>query len=158
MQGRLVGLKSAPLPSLISNDSVPACVKVGHALICNPRSSSPVSFQSRNLDYFPSAPATPQSILYAEKHPNSLTATQLLLPCLLPSPVFIPLLQSATSLEPFPKVHQHALVPSPSTPSPASVRVELNEIEFAGFKVQIDGGTKPVFKITSESVKKQLEV
>lgn len=84
MQGRLVGLKSAPLPSLISNDSVPACVKVGHALICNPRSSSPVSFQSRNLDYFPSAPATPQSILYAEKHPNSLTATQLLLSVLAP--------------------------------------------------------------------------
>lgn len=82
MQGRLVGLKPAPLSSFISNDSVPACIKVGHALICIPMSSSQVSFQSRNLDYFLTAPATPQLILYSEKQPNSLTATQLLPPVL----------------------------------------------------------------------------
>lgn len=84
MQGRLVALEYAPLPSFISNDSVPARVKVGHGLICNPTSSSQVSFQSRNLEYFPAAPATPQSILYAEKQPNSLIAMQLLLPVLAP--------------------------------------------------------------------------
>lgn len=84
MQGRLVGLKSDPLPSFISNDSVPAHVKVGHTLICNPVSSSQVSFQSGNLDYFPTAPATPQSVLYPEKQPNSLIAIQLLPPVLAP--------------------------------------------------------------------------
>lgn len=56
----------------------------------------------------------------------------------------------------FTSMHWHPLSPSPA--SFRSVWVKLSEQEFTGFKAQIDGGEKPVFKINSNSVKKQLGV
>lgn len=80
-------------------------------------------------------------------------------PCLLPSPAFIPLLQS--SLEPFSKVHQHALVSCPPIPSPASfmsVWVKLSEQEFQGLKHRLMVETNQFSKSLQMQLKKQLGV
>lgn len=110
----------------------------------------------------PPAPENPQLIPYAEKQPGSLTAPQLLAPKL-PSPAFIPLVQSATSLKLLPLGHQHALASSPSIPSPASflsVQVKLNK-RVRVCRIQSTDWWRwqgKAFKSTSNPIKKKLEV
>lgn len=147
----------------LHNHLVPLCIEAAHPLVClcTLISSSQVSLPCRNLDYFPSCTCKPTINTLCWKAAKHLDCPPSPWPpCLLPSPACIPSLQSDTSLEPLPLVHQHPLASSPSVPSPASflsVQVKLSE-RIGVCRIQSTDWWRwqaKVFKITSNPIKKK---